>query len=282
MQENSIYIPKYELINRSTMIDLRTNGGYQPAHWHSALEITCLLRGKAEMIRDGSRHSMIEGEFLTIDSGRIHEIRCPHDCTYLVIHIDDEYISSFIDNRNNFQIVCERTSLTGETVSCYLEICDALRKLADFYVKRRQGYMLECESLILHVLFLLISHFSIPLSRDTLPEPSKDQRRIREIVSYIAVNYAKPLTLDEISSHFGLSNEYFSRFFTQKLGIPFKKHLNQVRMSHIYHDLCTTDSPIMEIADMHGFTNYKLFNRMFREIYGSTPREMRRRISRIT
>lgn len=25
----------------------------------------------------------------------------------------------------------------------------------------------------------------------------------------------------------------------------------------------------------HGFTNYKLFNRMFKEIYGCTPREVR-------
>ncbi len=51
-------------------------------------------------------------------------------------------------------------------------------------------------------------------------------------------------------------------------------------MSHIYHDLCTTDTPIMEIVERHGFSNYKLFNRMFREIYGTTPRELRRRISR--
>ncbi|MBQ2641402.1 MAG: helix-turn-helix transcriptional regulator [Lachnospiraceae bacterium] len=110
-----------------------------------------------------------------------------------------------------------------------------------------------------------------------MPEPSKNQRRIREIVSYIAENYNKPITLEEISDRFGLSNEYFSRLFTQKIGIPFKKHLNQVRLSHIYHDLCATDAPIMEIVERHGFTNYKLFSRMFREIYGASPREIRRR-----
>ena len=33
----------------------------------------------------------------------------------------------------------------------------------------------------------------------------------------------------------------------------------------------------MEIAEKHGFTNYKLFNRMFHEIYGCTPREIRGR-----
>ena len=115
---------------------------------------------------------------------------------------------------------------------------------------------------------------------DSVPELSSAIKQLtKPIVSYIDENYDKPISLEEISDHFGLSSEYFSRLFTHKIGIPFKKHLNQVRLSHIYHDLCSSDAPIMEIVDRHGFTNYKLFNRMFKEIYGATPREVRRRIA---
>lgn len=31
----------------------------------------------------------------------------------------------------------------------------------------------------------------------------------------------------------------------------------------------------MELTERHGFTNYKLFNKMFREVYGCTAREVR-------
>ena len=31
----------------------------------------------------------------------------------------------------------------------------------------------------------------------------------------------------------------------------------------------------MDLIEKHGFKNYKLFIKMFREIYGSTPREVR-------
>lgn len=282
MQDNHIYIPKYELINQNTTIDFRTNGAYRPAHWHSALEITYLLNGQAEMTTEGVRHTMVKGEFMVIDSGRIHEFRCPSQYMQLVIHIDDEYIASFMENRRNFQILCDRTELTEDRVDDYLNICDELGELAQFCINRPFGYRIRCESLILHILFVLVSRFSIPLYRDDLPEPSKDQRRIKEIVSYIANNYDRPISLEEIAGNFGLSNEYFSRLFSQRIGIPFKKHLNQVRMAHIYHDLCTTDSPIMEIVEKHGFTNYKLFDRMFKETYGTTPRELRRRISRMS
>ena len=270
MPGSNIYIPKYDLINQNITIDFRTNESYVPAHWHSALEITYLIDGQAHITVEGTPHTMIAGEFIAVDAGKIHEYRCSGDYRQVVIHIDTEYISSFMENQRNFQIICDRTELTEDRVSTYLGICDALSELVHHYTSHPYGYRIQCESLVLHILFELISRFSIQLYRSDLPEPSKDQRRIREIVSYISENYDKPISLEEISDHFGLSSEYFSRLFTQKIGIPFKKHLNQVRLSHIYHDLCSSDAPIMEI---------KLFNRMFKEIYGATPREVRRRIS---
>lgn len=279
MPGSNIYIPKYDLINQNIAIDFRTNESYVPAHWHSALEITYLIDGEANITVEGTPHTMVAGEFIAVDAGKIHEYRCSGDYRQVVIHINSEYISSFMENQRNFQIICDRTELTEDRVSIYLSLCDSLAELVNHYTNHPYGYRIQCESLVLHILYELISHFSIQLYRSDLPEPSKDQRRIREIVSYIDENYDKPISLEEISDRFGLSSEYFSRLFTQKIGIPFKKHLNQVRLSHIYHDLCSSDAPIMEIVDRHGFTNYKLFNRMFKEIYGATPREVRRRIS---
>ena len=77
MSASDIYIPKYDLINQNMAIDFRTSGSYVPAHWHSALEITYLIDGQADMTVDGSRHTMVQGEFIVIDAGRIHEYLCP-------------------------------------------------------------------------------------------------------------------------------------------------------------------------------------------------------------
>ena len=57
----------------------------------------------------------------------------------------------------------------------------------------------------------------------------------------------------------------------------FSKYLNQIRLMHIYHDLCSTKENILDITEKHGFTNYKLFNKMFQETYGCKPRELRAR-----
>lgn len=279
MSGGSHYISRYGMIDRDIAIGLRTGCFCIPAHWHSALEITFLISGQAGIIIEGTPRAMAEGEFAVIDSELIHECRCPGDCTQLVIHIRDDYISSFVEERSGLRIVCDRTQLSDDQILPYREICGALEEILRHYSDRPFGYRIRCESIVLQILFLLISRFSVRLHGDGLPESSKERRRIREIVAYVAENYDRPLTLEEISGHFGLNSEYFSRLFAQQIGIPFKKHLNQVRLSHIHHDLCATDAPIMELAYRHGFTNYKLFNRMFRETYGAPPRELRRRIA---
>jgi len=153
MPENNIYIPKYDLINQNITIDFRSNESYIPAHWHSALEITYLIDGQARITVEGTPHTMVAGEFIAVDAGKIHEYRCPGDYRQVVIHINSEYISTFMDNQRNFQIICDRTELTEDRVSTYLSICDALNELVQKCSDRPYGYRIQCESLVLHVLY---------------------------------------------------------------------------------------------------------------------------------
>lgn len=59
------------------------------------------------------------------------------------------------------------------------------------------------------------------------------------------------------------------------MGVPFLRYVNQVRLLHIYYDICNMDQGIMELAEQHGFKNYKQFSKMFHEIYGCKPRDVR-------
>ena len=111
---------------------------------------------------------------------------------------------------------------------------------------------------------------------DEITEPRAEQTRIQQILQYIEEHYTERISLADISSEFGLSREYFSRVFHKSLGISFSEHVNRVRISHFYHDLVTGDEPVMELLEKNGLTDYKLFSRMFREIYGNTPKEIRK------
>ena len=95
------------------------------------------------------------------------------------------------------------------------------------------------------------------------------------MLNYISENYKRPISLDEIAGVAYLQTEYFCRFFKQHMGITFLRYLNEVRISHAGRILMNTDKSISEVMQESGFTNQTIFNRLFKEIYGMTPRQAR-------
>lgn len=60
------------------------------------------------------------------------------------------------------------------------------------------------------------------------------------------------------------------------MGVTFLEYQNELRLSYIYRDLITTEDSVRDILERHGFTNYKLFRRMFGEQFGDTPSGVRK------
>ena len=60
------------------------------------------------------------------------------------------------------------------------------------------------------------------------------------------------------------------------MGLTFLEYQNEVRLSHIYEDLLSTNDTLQQILERHGFTNYKLFRRVFAEHFHATPLQVRR------
>lgn len=99
--------------------------------------------------------------------------------------------------------------------------------------------------------------------------------RLKDIITYVERHYMEPLSLSDISDRFALNPEYFCRFFKKNMGFTFLEYVNMVRLSHIYSDLMQTGDSITQIMERHGFINYKVFNRMFKEVYGCLPSKVR-------
>ena len=102
---------------------------------------------------------------------------------------------------------------------------------------------------------------------------------IRELISYVNEHYTEKLSLEDAADYVGFSREYFCRFFKQHMGLTFLRYLNEVRISHAGRLLSSTDLSISEIMNTCGFTNQTIFNRLFKEIYGMTPRQARKTLS---
>ncbi len=272
----------YEVQDARILVDYLTDfGQYHAAHWQNELEMIYLLNGTADIVLDGQKISLVQGEFLVVDTNHIYELRCRESFMQIRVRVERDFLLSRIDapagkGQVSWEFRCSRDELTRDQLEPYLEMCDLFKQLVPLYIDAPQGYRLKTESIILDILFRLVYYFSVPLYPDDLADTGGDRKRMQEILLYIEEHYQEPLTLGELASEFGLSREYFSRLFHKNIGISLMHHIMMVRISHFHHDLVTTDDPVMELLEKHGLTNYKLFSRVFKELYGDTPLRIRK------
>lgn len=273
-----LYEPLYELEKTGIDIKYYTNKGkYIPSHWHAAVELIYILNGMGNVIFEGRDHTMVAGEFVIVDSNQIHEMMCVKASMMLVIQYSKHRMKNYVENIDEYRIACSRELLGKGKLDAYMNICNMLKRLPPLYVTQPLAYQLQSQAIAMEILFEVMNHFTVHMEESGGSQKNCSLERLGEITDYIEEHYTEQITLEEISSHFFLSREYFSRFFRKNMGVTFSRYINQVRLMHIYYDICNTGDGIMNLAEKHGFTNYKLFHRMFREIYGCTPSSVRKK-----
>ena len=79
-----------------------------------------------------------------------------------------------------------------------------------------------------------------------------------------------------VAEHVGLSPFYFSKLFNEYMGISFPDYLSGIRVQNAINLLLNDSLSITECAFMAGFQSTTRFNKLFREVTGTTPREYRK------
>ena len=79
-----------------------------------------------------------------------------------------------------------------------------------------------------------------------------------------------------IADYCNLSCSHLRALFKRETGVSIRDFLVKTRLAAAAYSLRQTEKPILEIAFEAGFGQISCFNRLFRKIFGVTPREYRR------
>ena len=91
-----------------------------------------------------------------------------------------------------------------------------------------------------------------------------------------AVSYADPdLSLEKIARSTGVPVDRVTNHVKMASGLLFKAYLNKVRGEAARKLLLETDLPIAEISQRVGYSNTPHFNRVFKELFDTTPTALR-------
>lgn len=99
--------------------------------------------------------------------------------------------------------------------------------------------------------------------------------KIQSVCSFIQENFKEELTLKIVSDYVGLSETYFSKIFTKKVGKSFIAYLTHVRVEKAKALLKSSGLKIHEISEKVGFINVEHFSRVFKKVTGYSPNSFR-------
>lgn len=78
-----------------------------------------------------------------------------------------------------------------------------------------------------------------------------------------------------------LNRTYFGRLFKQMMGYTPQEYLTQFRLSKGVELMRGTDYPITQISQMVGYPNPLHFSKVFKKVYGVSPRAWRSEDSQV-
>ena len=104
---------------------------------------------------------------------------------------------------------------------------------------------------------------------------SRNQETLRRIMNHVEAHLAEDLSLNAIARGAGVSSRTLSRLFQRESGMTVLDFVHHRRVARASHYLGTTDLSCIEIAFAVGYQSVQNFNRIFRRLKDTTPREWR-------
>ena len=100
---------------------------------------------------------------------------------------------------------------------------------------------------------------------------------LKKIVDYVNENLSdEDMRLTLLAENMNMYPNYISQLFKKELGCGYHAYLNQVRVEKAKKYLRQTNEPITVVAELVGFSDYRIFTKIFKGIVGVTPSQFRK------
>lgn len=115
-------------------------------------------------------------------------------------------------------------------------------------------------------------------SKNAVGSAQKSSAAIQQAAAYIAENYRRNITTQEIAEAAYLSRSYMSELFSKTYGISPHEYLTMFRLSHVKEKLLNSTVSVSEIAEQTGFRDVFTLSRVFKQKFGMSPSEYRKSV----
>lgn len=249
-----------------------------PIHWHNSIEILYVLRGSINVNVDTDSFEVLEKEIEIINVDESHRIYSDEDNRVLIFHLDPYFFEKYYKDINNIFFYTNSTDDGAQEGEEYDLLRNFLAKLLCEAVQKLDDSDKEIESILINLLYHLINNFHyLTYEREELKSNTEQLARYHRISKYIFNNYDSNITLQEIAKKEFLSPHYLSHEIKNATGNSFTDLVNQTRVEESVKLLLDSDLSISDISDEVGFSHVRYLNKNFKNYYGCTPLQYRKK-----
>ena len=238
-------------------------------HWQN-LEICLRLSSHSDYTED-----IINGELLKMPCPNIL-LRRP-GITWTLPHTDIRDVISFTYSPD----VIEKFDMQGMNLRHYgwsfAMTSELERLIAKFWLTVNSLYTPGAADTLDWICFSILGTLIL---QENMPDDQRTiENRIRNISIWFRTHFAEKIDIDSIAATYGISHDHFYKMWKKHFDMTPSQYINHLRLEAAARRLCETDIAISEIVKEVHFAGEYMFYKRFKEKYGMTPLEYRKRHS---
>ena len=243
-------------------------------HWHPEVELNYVVEGDVTYLAGGQLATLGAGQLAVFWGALPHRVVLAHPATEMCwLTLPLPAVLAWNLSGTFTHALLHGAFLTQDVGSLAPTIRLAFAQWADdLAAGRAKIALLEVEARVRRLAAVVQPQGKPPLP---LPVGNLRLKHVQGLVSLIAENYAKPLTVAALARQVGLHPHYAMTVFKATLGISLQTYLTQHRIAHAQRLLATSALPILDVAFSCGFTSTSQFYELFKRSSGLTPRQYR-------
>lgn len=259
---------------------------YEP-HFHRHYELMYVEKGTVECQVDGQVYRVEEGTFVLCLPTTVHGFTADASAVLWVGVFSADFVTAFDRAIEGKAATCpcftvsdammaflrenllhpDAAALEGRagydpTVTCPAARLEELRRRLPY---REQAPLFTLKACLYAVCAAFKESVALTDRR------SRHSALIHEVTDYMAANFARDITLQDLATHFGYEYSYMSRIFKQSFSMSFSEYLNVCRYNHAVTCLVETELSVTEIAERCGYRSVRTFNDVFLKRAGISP-----------
>jgi AraC-like DNA-binding protein len=286
--KSSNEIDSSRVLKNGRLIDMRPHVRfiYFPKHTHNFVEFIYMCSGTTTHIVDDQKITLREGDLLFLNQHATQEIYPASE---------NDIAVNFMILPEFFDVVLPMMGAQPSALREFIVSCLTKKDMSSNFLYFNVSGILPIQNLMENLIWnMLETHKTsrtiiqatvgllfLNLTNHTeliqVPNNSYEKEITLKVLTYIDTSY-KTASLKEFSSNEKSDVYTISRILKKETGHTFKELLQEKRLERACSLLTRSNAPITDIAESVGYDNTSFFHRLFRRVYGCSPKEYRKQM----